>query len=234
MFKFLDRIIEKRIDNHVQTKINVVSNENDKAINVKLPENLHTELKTRAFSQGKLLKEYIIEILLKSIDKSNEKAYKGESTTDSTDEKRATFIVNKDKLDILKNIAHIERLQLKQVIDFAIGDFIKHYDGWTKSEIITKKEPIYKVHANKLYEIMKTNSNAFKSMAGYWKKKGFDYTECILDDNYFDFEKFTDMFYAYRLTIEYPSHTTLNRVKNLYSYLNACKRNDNQYSYATH
>lgn len=50
--------------------------------------------------------------------------------TDPADEVRATFIVDRRKLQLLKDYAYIERKQIKDVVDEMLSEYLsKHFDN---------------------------------------------------------------------------------------------------------
>lgn len=58
----------------------------------------------------------------------------GESTSrravSPTDEVRATFIVDRRKLQLLKDHAYIERAQIKDIVDQMLSEYLsKHFDN---------------------------------------------------------------------------------------------------------
>lgn len=54
----------------------------------------------------------------------------GEERRQPVDEIRATFIVDKRKLQLLKDLAYIDRRQIKDVVDEMLTEYLsKHFDN---------------------------------------------------------------------------------------------------------
>lgn len=54
----------------------------------------------------------------------------GEKERKPADEVRATFIVDRNKLQLLKDYAYIERKQIKDVVDEMLTEYLnKHFDN---------------------------------------------------------------------------------------------------------
>lgn len=54
----------------------------------------------------------------------------GKGSKAPADEVRATFIVNTNKLQLLKDYAYIERKQIKEIVDEMLTEYLdKHFDN---------------------------------------------------------------------------------------------------------